>query len=136
MQRLLAMNTGQTPCSAAGGLTIRAAPFTNDPANWQFIRCAARSGSEDWKKCKYVGSLLGTREDINRIIGLTCGAHNTLKSILTSLSKKVSFELILIFCALLESIFFFRACAEVCPGSFVGDTVRSYQLKLIIHVLV
>ena len=31
--------------------------------------------------------------------------------------------------------FFFRACAEVCPGSFVGDTVRSYQLKLIIHVL-
>ena len=28
------------------------------------------------------------------------------------------------------------ALAEICPGSFVGDIERIFQLKLIIHVLV
>ena len=32
--------------------------------------------------------------------------------------------------------FFFRACAEDCAGSFVGDIERIFHLKLIIHVLV
>ena len=50
-----------------------------------------RSGPVEWRKCKYVGSLLGTYEDINRRIGLTNGVYNTLKNIL--MSKKVSIEL-------------------------------------------
>ena len=67
-----------------------------------------RSGPDNWKKCKYVGSLLGTHEDINRRIGLANGAYNTLRNILNS--KKVNRELKLrIFCALIESIFLYNS---------------------------
>ena len=63
-----------------------------------------RLGSENWKKCKYVGSLLNTEDDIKRRIGLTCGAYNNLKTIFQS--KKINVNLkIRIFKALLESVF-------------------------------
>ena len=77
------------------------------------------------EKCKYVGSLLGTREDINRRIGLTCGAYNTLKSILTS--KKVFF-------ALLESIFLYNS---ECWGlnKELENKIDIFQRKLLRKIL-
>jgi exonuclease III len=43
-----------------------------------------RGGPTDWRKCKYLGSLLGTEEDINRRKGLTIGTFNQLKRFLQS----------------------------------------------------
>ena len=44
----------------------------------------SRNGDDSWLKCKYVGSLLGTSEDINRRIGITNGTFNTLSNIFNS----------------------------------------------------
>jgi len=67
-----------------------------------------RGGNDSWKKCKYVGSLLGTKEDINRRIGITNSSYNTLEPIFKS--KKVSQSIKLrIFGALLESIFLYNS---------------------------
>jgi len=40
-----------------------------------------RNGPEFWKKCKYLGTLLGTEEDINRRKGLAIAAYNKLNHI-------------------------------------------------------
>ena len=40
-----------------------------------------RNGKEDWKKCKFLGSLLDTEEDIKRRKGLAIAAINTMKEI-------------------------------------------------------
>ena len=50
-----------------------------------------REGEESWKKCKLVGSLIDTTQDINRRKGLALSANNKLKSIMNS--KKVSTRL-------------------------------------------
>ena len=50
-----------------------------------------RNGSEEWKKCKYLGSLLDTDEDIKRRKGLAVQAANKLKYILDS--KKLGTEI-------------------------------------------
>ena len=47
-----------------------------------------RNGEEHWKKCKFVGSMLDTTNDINRRKGLAMCAYNKLKYIVES--KKVS----------------------------------------------
>ena len=92
-----------------------------------------RSGPVEWRKCKYVGSLLGTYEDINRRIGLTNGAYNTLKNILTS--KKVSFELKLrIFCALLESIFLYN-CECWGINKHLENKIDIFQRKILRNIL-
>ena len=40
------------------------------------------NGQTDWKRCKYLGSLLDTEEDIKRRKALTISAYNKLKNIL------------------------------------------------------
>ena len=40
-----------------------------------------RKGNEDWKKCKYLGSLLDTEKDIKRRKGLAIAAINNMKTI-------------------------------------------------------
>ena len=47
----------------------------------------ARTGSEEWKKCKLVGSLIDSTCDINRRRGLALTAYNKLKSILESRTR-------------------------------------------------
>ena len=43
-----------------------------------------KGGDESWKKCKYVGSLLGTTEDIERSKQRTNTAFSKLKPVLTN----------------------------------------------------
>ena len=51
----------------------------------------SRTGNEEWKKCKLVGSLIDTTCDINRRRGLALNAYNKLKKILES--RKVNIKL-------------------------------------------
>ena len=44
----------------------------------------SRTGNDEWKKCKLVGSLIDTTCDINRRRGLALHAYNKLKKILKS----------------------------------------------------
>ena len=44
----------------------------------------SRTGSTNWKKCKYLGTLLDTEEDIKRRKGLAISAFNQLKQFLES----------------------------------------------------
>ena len=53
-----------------------------------------RQGSENWRKCKYIGSLLGTEEDIDRRKHLTNFAYQNLKSVFNSkdfVDKNISY---------------------------------------------
>lgn len=68
----------------------------------------SRISSDDWKHCKYIGSLLGTEEDIERRKQLTNFAYYTLKSIFND--KHVTEDTKLrIFSALIESIFLYNS---------------------------
>ena len=49
-----------------------------------------RGGDNSWKKCKYLGSLLDTEEDINRRKILAISAYNQLKHIFES--KRASLD--------------------------------------------
>ena len=42
---------------------------------------SSRGGDEDWKKCWFLGSLLDTKNDINKRKGLALGANHTLSHI-------------------------------------------------------
>ena len=44
--------------------------------------CIKRNGNENWKKCKFLGSLLGNSEDIARRKQLACAAFSKYKTIL------------------------------------------------------
>ena len=52
-----------------------------------------RNRQTDWKRCKYLGSLLDTEEDIKRRKALAVTNHNKLKNILeyksTSMKTKI-----------------------------------------------
>ena len=62
------------------------------------------NGNDDWKKCKLVGSLLDTTEDIKRRTSLANTAYCNIKPIL--LSKRISTNIkIRVFKALIESIY-------------------------------
>jgi len=50
----------------------------------------SKKSTDEWKKCKYLGSLLGTEEDINRRKQLSMAAYNTYKKILES--RKLSIQ--------------------------------------------
>ena len=67
-----------------------------------------KGGNEEWRKCKFLGSLLGTVEDINRRKILTIDCFNTMKDIFNS--RKVSQDLkFRIFQAYIEPIFLFNS---------------------------
>ena len=66
-----------------------------------------RNGNEDWKTCKYLGSMLDTQKDINRRKGLGIAAYNKMKTILEN--KHVSTEVKMrIFNAYVSSIFMYN----------------------------
>ena len=44
----------------------------------------SRKSDEEWKKCKYLGSMLGTEEDINRRRSLLLDDFKTMENILRS----------------------------------------------------
>lgn len=67
-----------------------------------------RNGNEDWKKCKMLGSLLDTQEDIKRRKGLAINALRIMKH--TFASKKLSLKTkSRIFDAYISSIFLYNS---------------------------
>ena len=67
-----------------------------------------KKDSDDWKKCRYLGSLLGTEEDIKKRKGLAIDAYNQLKNFLDH--KKTSIQLKMrIFQAYICSIFLYNS---------------------------
>ena len=68
----------------------------------------SRNSNTDWKKCKYLGSLLGNSEDIARRKQLACSAFSKNKKSLCS--KEISLTVRLrIFTALIASIFLYNS---------------------------
>ena len=66
-----------------------------------------RNSSNEWKKCKLVGTLLGNEEDIKRRKQLACAAFAENKKALCS--KRIQLKIRLrIFEALVASIFFYN----------------------------
>ncbi|XP_071834664.1 uncharacterized protein [Apostichopus japonicus] len=92
-----------------------------------------RKGNDSWKKCKYVGSLLGTEEDINRRIGITNGAFNTLSSIFKSknISRKIKLR---IFETLLKSIFLYN-CELWGTTKDLDRKIDTFQRRLLRNIL-
>ena len=68
----------------------------------------SRTSNNDWRKSKYVGSLLGTKEDILRRKILTNNAYFNLQSIFENNKVQIKTKL-RIFSALLESIFLYNS---------------------------
>ena len=88
-----------------------------------------------WKSCKYLGSLIGTEEDIKRRKGLTHDNYHALESILKS--KLVSEPVrIRIFKAYIESIFLYDSelwtLANILERSI--DSFYRRLLRKVIHV--
>ena len=70
--------------------------------------CIKRKGPEDWKKCKYLGSILDTENDIIRRKILASSAYNKLKHILES--KRLSMNIkIRTFNSFVGSIFLYNS---------------------------
>ena len=67
-----------------------------------------REGPENWKKCKYLGSLIGTEEDIKRRTGLAIDTYNQLKHILNSRRTSITTK-IRIFTAYVSSVFLYNS---------------------------
>ena len=67
-----------------------------------------RNGDTEWEKCKYVGSLLGTNEDINRRTSLAHRAFNCIHSIFKNKTLNLKLKL-RIFQALIESVFLYNS---------------------------
>ena len=79
--------------------------FVNEDKTESYI--VKRNGNEDWKKCKYVGSLLDTECDINRRKQQANSAYSKSKDVFSS--KKVTTETKLrLINALIESIFLYN----------------------------
>ena len=65
-----------------------------------------RGGEENWKKCKYLGSLLDTQEDIKRRKVLATDSYYQLKHIFESKAASLDIK-IRIFKSHIESIFMY-----------------------------
>ena len=92
-----------------------------------------KDGDDSWKKCKYVGSLLGTTEDINRRKQLTHTAFFKLKPIFTNNYVSVETKL-RIFNALLSSIFLYN-CELWTLTSTLEKKIDAFQRQLLRRVL-
>ena len=88
-----------------------------------------------WKSCKYLGSLIGTEEDIKRRKGLTHDNYHALESILKS--KLVSEPVrIRIFRAYIESIFLYNTKLWTLTNTLERsiDSFHWRLLRKVIHV--
>ena len=93
----------------------------------------SRNGDPSWSKCKYVGSLLGTNDDINRRIGMTNYAFNNLSNIFKNknLSKGIKLR---IFNALIKSIFLYN-CELWGTTKALDHKIDAFQRRLLRNVL-
>ena len=70
--------------------------------------CIKRQGQEDWKECKYLGTILDTEKDIKRRKGLAISAYTKLKYILESKRTNINLR-IRTFDAFVGSIFLYNS---------------------------
>lgn len=89
----------------------------------------SRTGSDDWKKCRLVGSLIDTTCDINRRRGIAIGAYNKLKKILES--KKVNDKLkIRVLNTYVKSIFLYN-CEIWTVTKEIENSIDVFQRTLL-----
>ena len=92
-----------------------------------------KDGDQNWKKCKYVGSLLDTECDIKKRTQLANGAYSNLKDIFKS--KRVSESVKLRFMnALIESIFLYN-CEVWTLDANLERRIDVFQRSLLRRVL-
>eukprot|EP00794_Sanderia_malayensis_P008267 gene8266-biopygen6685 len=92
-----------------------------------------RNGSIEWMKCKYLGSLLDTENDIKRRKTLAHGAFNNLKHIFES--KRVTVEVKLrLFRSHVESIFLYNSELWTLTKS-LENTVDVFQRNILRKIL-
>ena len=93
----------------------------------------SRISDNSWKKCKLLGSLLDTKEDIKRRKGLAIDSMKTLENIFNS--KYVSEVIRLrIFKAYVESIFLYNSELWTLTKS-LKDKIDSFQRRLLLKVI-
>ena len=92
-----------------------------------------RDGSEDWKECKYVGSLLDTERDIKRRKQLANNTCNNLKNVFASknVTTETKFRLLQ---ALVESIFLYN-CELWTLTQSLEDQIDIIQRQFIRRIL-
>ena len=92
-----------------------------------------RNGDNSWRKCKFVGSLLGTEEDIQRRKQLANNALKTLHSVFNN--KRISTCVkIRAFKALIESIFLYNSECWGLTKKQEND-IDCYQRRLLRNIL-
>ncbi len=80
--------------------------FVNETKTEEFV--VKRNGDDSWKKCKLLGSLLDTEEDIKRRKGLAIGTYNKMRHVIENKStKKITKSRILK--TYVESIFLYNS---------------------------
>ncbi len=67
-----------------------------------------REGKEDWKECRFLGSLLDTEQDINKRKGIALGAFNTLGHIFKKNKNSLKIKL-RTFNAYIASVFLYNS---------------------------
>ena len=93
----------------------------------------SRISDNSWKKCKLLGSLLDTKEDIRRRKGLAIDSMKTLENIFNS--KYVSEVIRLrIFKAYVESIFLYNSELWTLTKT-LEDKIDSFQRRLLRKVI-
>jgi hypothetical protein len=89
----------------------------------------ASNGGDQWKKCKILGSLLDTKEDIKRRKILANNAYHKLRPIFED--KKLGMpHKIRVFCACVESVFLYNS--EIWTiGKTTEKEIDSYQRRML-----
>jgi hypothetical protein len=96
----------------------------------------SRTSDTKWRSCKYLGSLLGTEEDIKRRKGLVYDTCNTFEKIINSnqVSEAVRLRM---YKAYIESIFLYNSELWTLTKT-LENTIDSFQrriLRKVIHVM-
>ena len=92
-----------------------------------------RNGSDSWKKCKYLGSLLDTEQDISRRKILATSAYNQLKQIFESKRVQISIKMRLLK-SHVESIFLYNSELWTLTKK-LENTINVFQRNLLRKIL-
>ena len=92
-----------------------------------------RNGSDSWKKCKYLGSLLDTELDISRRKISATSAYNQLKQIFESKKVQISIEMRLLK-SHVESIFLYNSELWTLTKK-LENTINVFQRNLLLKFL-
>ena len=93
----------------------------------------SRESSTEWKKCKYLGSLLETEADINRRKSLAIDSYKTLEKIFKSrtISEKTKIK---VFQAYINSVFLYHSELWILTNK-LEKKIDSFQRRLLRNAL-